>query len=226
MSLITSIRAASAVILALSISVLAATPPHTQAQIGLPGTWGTNACEPLSGGPRARRQMRFTAREFSRTWTRFADGACSTPTVRVRTEGTWRATGPSPSVPGAIELELKPVTVFLTPLTTTAADMLNATPYACGTGAWSVGAEQEVLATSGCAVVQISPYRGLTEFDIALVQGTKLFVGAPPIDGGQPNLPQRRPTTLSGPLDLIQAVPAEILLPATGADMTTQRARR
>ncbi len=170
--------------------------------------------------------MRFTAREFSRTWTRFADGACATPTVRVRTEGTYRVIGASPIVPGAIDIEFRPVAVFLTPLTTTAADVLNATPFACATDVWFAGVEQQVPAVSGCSVYQIGAYRGQTEFDIALVQGTKLFVGAPPGDGGTPDIPQRRPTALSGPLDLIKAVSAEILLPATGADWMMQRVRK
>ncbi len=205
----------------------------TQLSNSLQGVWASTRCDPWPGGPFVRREYRFTEKEFSRRFMRFLDAACTGPYVMVRTDGTYRVTGFSTTVPGALDVEFRPTGVFVTPLTTTAADQLNSanggTAGPCETGAWFVGAEQRVSVTRGCAALQISAVRNLVEYDIARVEGPTIFFGAPPADGFPANTPQRRPIAFSSGVPLIQAPPAPaILLPDAGGDMTqlVRRVRR
>ena len=199
-----------------------ATAP-TQGLNVLPGTWGSSGCEPWPGGPFVRREYKFGDRTFTRTITRFANGNCSIPTYRLRTEGSYRVIGASAIVPGAVDIELKPSAVSVTPLTTTAADLLNGSSSApCVTGAWLIGSEQTLLPARGCTQLLVLPFRGGTEFDIARNDG-QLSLGLWPADGFPPTLPERRPTLLGAGLLLVQAAPApEILLPDSGADLTAR----
>ena len=203
--------------------VYAITPP--QGLNILPGTWGGNGCEPWPGGPFVRREYKFGDSTFTRTITRFANSICSIPMYRLRTEGGYRVVGASAIVPGAVDIELKPSTIGVTPLTTTAADLLNGSTSApCVTNAWLIGSEQALLPARGCKQLQVLPFRGGTEFDIARNDGGRLLLGLWPDDGFPPTLPERRPTLLGPGLLLVQAAPTpDILLPDSGADLTKKR---
>ena len=188
----------------------------------LPGRWASPSCESWPGAPFVRREYRFDGRNFTRIVTRFMNSACSMPTYRLRTEGTYHLVRPSGSVPGAIDIDFKPGTIGVTPLTTNAADTLNmSTSAPCVGSAWLAGSEQAIVPAQGCPDLLVLPFRGGTEFDIVRNDGNVLSLGLWPADGLPPTLPERRPTLFAPGINLVQsAAVSTILLPDTGADLS------
>jgi hypothetical protein len=181
------------------------------------GVWASTLCEPQPGGPFAKRLLTISGGAFVLEVTSFLDGQCIGPRLKTQLEGAFRVRAPSPTVPGAWDVEFTIRRAALTPYVTNMAEFLNsAQPGTCGVNTWSVGTEQDLAATHGCQLIGLDLRRPLVEYDIAKVEQNFLFLGQRPADGGFLNTPARRPTQFGPPLLRQPEAPTTPLLPDTG----------
>lgn len=202
------------------VTIVAAAPQPARAQPPLfSGIWSSTECEPWPGRPFARRELTLTGEAYRLDVTSFNDDRCTIPTLRTRYEGRFVARRPSPLIPEAWEVEFAIQRVLLTPYVLNTADFLNsALPGTCGAERWFVGIEQDLTATNGCALIGLNLRARPVEYDIATVQGNRLFLGQRPPDGNLLFAPERRPTTFG--LPLLRTGDVVILLPPVGGDYT------
>ncbi len=185
------------------------------------GIWSSTECEPWPGRPFARRELTLTGADYRLDVTSFADNKCTIPTLRTRYEGQFIARRPSPALPGAWDVEFVIQRALLTPYVLNTADFLNGAPKGtCGSDRWFVGIEQDLAATSGCFLIGLNLRGRPVEYDIAMVQDNRIFLGQRPPDGGLLAMPERRPAAFGPPL-LRTGEAVIILLPPVGSDHAT-----
>ncbi|MCS6846332.1 MAG: hypothetical protein RMN52_01290 [Anaerolineae bacterium] len=210
---------------ALAIFTIIAATPHPahaalRAQTPLfSGIWSSTECEPWPGRPFARRELTLAGADYRLDVISFADNKCTIPTLRTRYEGRFIVRGPSPRIPEAWDVEFAIRRALLTPYVLNTADFLNGAPKgSCGADKWFVGIEQDLAATGGCLLIGLNLRARPVEYDIATVQGNRLFLGQRPPDGGLLFAPERRPTAFGPPL--LRSGDVVILLPPVGGDYT------
>jgi hypothetical protein len=181
------------------------------------GIWSSTECEPRPGTLFARRELTISGAAYRLDLISFADAKCTIPTLRTRYEGRFVVRNPSSIIPETWDVEFIARQVLVTPYVLNTADFLNSAPKGtCGRERWFVGVEQELAVTLGCPLIGIDLRRPFVEYDIATVQGNRLFLGQRPPDGGSLFAPERRPTTF-GP-SLLRTGDVVILLPPVGED--------
>ena len=183
------------------------TAAHAETPIpGIDGTWESLACEVRPQvGPDGTvapwwltRRIVFEDSRIAAEFTTYGDAECSFALNTLSFAGKVEVVGDSAVYPGAREANLTiDEYVRITPRAQGFADFLNS-GGSCGSGAWEVGTEQDILA-SGCAMLGVEPNTPTVEYEILAVDGDHLYFGARKVDGTFLVSPEDRPTSLLVP---------------------------
>ncbi|XP_041112822.1 protein APCDD1-like [Polyodon spathula] len=186
-------------------------PPILPRQPDLPlelqGKWVSRECE-------VRPAVLFLTRYFifqerSRSWEgyyhHYSDPACRQPTFTVHASGHYVRGHRSAVVPDGTDFVFKVTHAKVTALDRATVLMLNASEKGtCGeAGSWTLGQEQDITGTQGCASLGITlPHNEYELFKTQLdhKQRPLLFIGERPTDGSSPDRPEKRPTSYQAPL--------------------------
>ena len=170
----------------------AAQPPATPVVIGV---WESERCVVQErGGNRtsSKSVFIFLDREWALEFVQFADDQCARPAMKAFFAGQYEITQQSRTVPGANDatfgFSYKAVTLYDESL------LAEANRGVCGRRGWERGTPQDVSAT-GC--FWVTPTSACPkEFDLAKLEGHRLFLGERPQPGQDLCREDRRAKTL------------------------------
>ncbi len=168
------------------------TQSRSEAGPDLRGFWEHGTCQVVErDGQRTSSRSLFTIfeREWGIAFTQFVDADCKIPAMTAVLQGTYHATGPSTSVPGATEVTFRFTRKAITPHDPALLSRLNG--GACGERSWTRGVEHDVSAT-GCLGIQSVADCG-QEYDLAQIVDNRLFLGERPAPGQNICADDRRP---------------------------------
>ncbi|MFP2931489.1 hypothetical protein ACLESO_41150 [Pyxidicoccus sp. 3LG] len=167
----------------------------------LAGRWDSPTCEAIPNGDGSnsylQRHFQLTEANWTLELDAFGDAQCQTKLFTARIVGPYTLVKDSEQVSGATEGDFAFGERFLTAHVQPLADAFAQS--GCGTGTWTVGAEQAVPG----ACLSFKPLAACgTDHDLVKVEGDKLFFGQRPADNDMCS-PNKRPATLA-PLPVVK----------------------
>ena len=176
------------------VTVVAQQSPDV-ASVSLRGFWEHERCQVQErDGQRTSSRSLFAIfeREWGIAFTQYADASCEVRLMTAVLRGTYEPTAPSRQVPGAIDITFRFSRKGLVAYDAALVERLNS--GVCGNRRWEVGSEQDVT-SSGCLGIE-SLTACPQEYDIAKVDGRRLFLGDRPRPGTNICAESRRPQGL------------------------------
>ena len=145
------------------LAVLTSPPKlYTRNSTRLDGVWASVRCHRFKPAFWTTRMDKYEGNKFDSYYYHMDHTSersiykCHTPLLELRARGTLREVGNSVEVPGGIVYELYVQKAYLTPRVKTYEQAFNAAPRGtCGLRTWEVGKTQDIMATGGCAILQL-----------------------------------------------------------------------
>lgn len=176
-------------------------PPTAAAAAGddvrsaLRGLWEHERCQVQERDGR-RTSSRSLFAIFDREWgvafTQYADGACRARVMTAVLRGTYEPTAPSRQTQGAVEVTFRFSRKSLVAHDAALLERLNA--GGCGGGRWEMGVARDITST-GCLSIE-SLAACPQEYDLARIDGDRLYLGERPRPGTNICAESRRPHAL------------------------------
>jgi hypothetical protein len=166
----------------------------TEALSGMRGFWEQECQTQAGSGQRTSSRSLFAIfdREWGIAFTQYADAACQQRLMTAVLHGSYEPTAPSKQVPGAVDVVFRFTRKSLAAYDAALVERLNAS--ACGARRWEIGVEQDVSA-KGCLWIE-SLAACPQEYDLAKIEGERLYLGERPPPGSNICAESRRPKRL------------------------------
>jgi hypothetical protein len=168
--------------------------PIAQARSRMRGFWEQECQTQEGSGPPTSSRSLFAIfdREWGIAFTQYADAACQQRMMTAVLHGTYEPTAPSKQVPGAVDMVFRFARKSLVAYDPALIERLNA--GGCGVRPWEIAVEQDVTA-KGCLWID-SLAACPQEYDLAKIEGERLYLGERPRPGSNICAESRRPQRL------------------------------